>query len=63
MGEMFTITLVVLFVEILILYFIGNSAQGTDDFGAGCLFFLLLGLFGLMDLCLLTWQVVAHWRS
>lgn len=63
MGMTFTIAVAILLIEFLLLYAIGKSASGTDDFGAGCLFFLLVGLFALIDLGLLIWQIIVHWRS
>jgi hypothetical protein len=63
MGMTFAIAVTILLVEFLILYFCGKSATGSDDYGAGVLFFLLLAVFAVIDLGLLIWWIVAHWRS
>lgn len=49
--------------QLICLRSIFRRAWGTDDFGSGLLFLVLVALFGLTDAGALIVEVIRHWRG
>jgi hypothetical protein len=62
MGIKVLIFVLVVVLQLIALCRIMSSAEGTDNFGAGAAFFLLLAVFAVLDTAAVVWFLIAVWR-